>query len=136
MSLAEAYFSDGSTFTKIDANLVGALPTGIITDTELNNATTTGLYSFRMNPSTDGVQYTPCANWGTLLVDATTGTPFQIYIPDTGFYLYKRNYLSSNTWSKMDAGYADTAGQAANEYSVIVSSSEPTDSRCKIWIQP
>lgn len=48
----------------------------------------------------------------------------------------------------MSAGYADSAGTATsanhatsagsadNEYSIMVQDTQPTDSRCKLWIQP
>jgi len=33
-------------------------------------------------------------------------------------------------------GKADTAGSVDNEFSIMIQDTQPTDSRCKLWIQP
>ncbi|HAU86864.1 MAG TPA: hypothetical protein DCW90_15640 [Lachnospiraceae bacterium] len=38
--------------------------------------------------------------------------------------------------SNVKVGAATKADEATNEYNVIVSSSQPSDIRCKIWIKP
>lgn len=134
--MAELYLSDGSKFSKIPL-----LTETVTTDTNLDNHTKTGYYVVRGRPSTGGNASSPVDKWASVFTDADIGTPFQIAIPDgETSYLYKRA-LSSSTWKKMSAGYADSAGYAnsagsANtEYSVQVSSTQPTDSRCKLWIK-
>lgn len=50
---------------------------------------------------------------------------------DAGYQEYKAGTaLNANS-----AGYATKAGSADNEYCVMVQSAQPTDSRCKLWIQ-
>ena len=64
-----------------------------------------------------GVSATNAAhtNHSAYLYISDVGTPFQIQIPDSSVpYIYKR-YYSSGTWSgwfKLNAGYADSAGNA------------------------
>lgn len=128
--MAELYLSDGSEFSKIPL-----LTETITTDTNLDNHTKTGYYVVRGVPSTGGNASSPVNQWASVFTDADIGTPFQIAIPDGASpYLYKRA-LSSNTWEKIAAGYADSAESANTEYSVQVSSTQPTDSRCKLWIK-
>lgn len=105
--VAELYTSNGTTFTKLP--LMTAETT---TDVEYNNHTATGFYSVRGVPSTGGTAQVPFSQWGSLISDNSIGTPWQIAIPDgSNPYLYKRA-TSSNTWSKISAGYADSAGTA------------------------
>lgn len=61
----------------------------------------------------DGVVL-PTTNYGSVLLENDTGTPYQIFFPDNSLYLYKRWSASGtwNSWSKMSAGYADSAGTA------------------------
>lgn len=56
----------------------------------------------------------PTANHGALFGIASVGTPCQYFMPDNSLYIYKRWYSSSawNTWQKISAGYADSAGSA------------------------
>lgn len=129
--MAELYLSDGSEFSKIPL-----LTETVTTDTNLDNHTKTGYYVVRGVPSTGGNASSPVKQWASVFTDADNGTPFQIAIPDgSSPYLYKRA-LGSSTWKKMSAGYADSAESANTEYSVQVSSTQPTDSRCKLWIKP
>lgn len=105
--MAELYLSDGSKFSKIPL-----LTETITTDTNLDNHTKTGYYVVRGVPSTGGNESSPVSRWASVFTDADTGTPFQIAIPDGASpYLYKRA-LSSNTWNKIAAGYADSAESA------------------------
>lgn len=128
--MAELFLSDGSEFSKIPL-----LTETITTDTNLDNHSKTGYYVVRGVPSTGGNASSPINRWASVFTDADIGTPFQIAIPDgDASYLYKRA-LGSSTWKKMSAGYADSAGSANTEYSVQVSSTQPTDSRCKLWIK-
>lgn len=128
--MAELFLSDGSEFSKIPL-----LTETITTDTNLDNHSKTGYYVVRGVPSTGGNASSPSNQWASVFTDADIGTPFQIAIPDGDVsYLYKRA-LGSSTWKKMSAGYADSAGSANTEYSVQVSSTQPTDSRCKLWIK-
>lgn len=128
--MAELYLSDGNEFSKIPL-----LTETVTTDTNLDNHTKTGYYVVRGVPSTGGNASSPVSQWASVFTDADIGTPFQIAIPDGAVsYLYKRA-LGSSTWKKMSAGYADSAKSANTEYSVQVSSTQPTDSRCKLWIK-
>lgn len=128
--MAELYLSDGSEFSKIPL-----LTETVTTDTNLDNHTKTGYYVVRGVPSTGGNASSPVSQWASVFTDADIGTPFQIAIPDGAVsYLYKRA-LGSSTWKKMSAEYADSAESANTEYSVQVSSTQPTDSRCKLWIK-
>lgn len=58
---------------------------------------------------------TPTTNHGTLIQNSYNGTPFQIFIPDASYYIYKRYKSGSigGTWTKIYAGYADSAGSVA-----------------------
>ena len=53
----------------------------------------------------------PTTNHGTLIQNSYNGTPFQIFIPDASYYIYKRYKSGSigGTWTKISAGYADSA---------------------------
>ena len=55
----------------------------------------------------------PTANHGTLIQNSYNGTPFQIFIPDASYYIYKRYNSGSigGTWNKIFAGYADSAAK-------------------------
>lgn len=89
------------------------LQTEVTTDTECNNHKATGFYSIRQVPTTNGVASTPFSQWGTIISDGDIGTPWQIAIPDgAALYAYKRS-SATNTWQKMNAGYADSAGSVA-----------------------
>ena len=56
------------------------------------------------------------SNHGTLIQNSYNGTPFQIWIPDVGYYIYKRYNSGSigGTWSKIYAGYADSVPNLTN----------------------
>ena len=57
----------------------------------------------------------PTSNFGSVLIENDTGTPYQIFFPDNSLYAYKRWSVSGawNSWSKMSAGYADSAGSCS-----------------------
>ena len=74
------------------------------------NSLTYGLTLIKNNPT--NAAHT---NHSAFLYLNDCGTPFQIQIPDSSvMYAYKRYYSggSWSTWSKMSAGYADSAGNA------------------------
>lgn len=67
----------------------------ITTATDLNTLKTTGIYHIKIGTCTN----VPTHDWGTLFVDFSTGTPYQIYISDgVSMDIYKRSY-TNNTWS-------------------------------------
>lgn len=69
----------------------------ITTATDFNTFTTTGIYHICV--STNSNLHAPTTNHGTLIVDFSVGTPYQIWIPDNNMTAqYKRTY-SSSTWS-------------------------------------
>lgn len=106
--MANIQYSNGTSFIKLPV-----LSTKVTTDTECNNLKATGFYSVKGSLTTNGTGSTPFANWGTVISDNDTGTPWQIAIPDGAvLYAYKRS-SSTNTWQKMNAGYADSAGSVA-----------------------
>lgn len=128
--MAELYLSNGSEFSKIPL-----ITETVTTDTNLDNHNKTGYYVVKGVPSTGSNGSSPVSQWVSVFTDSDIGTPFQIAIPDgSSPYIYKRS-LANNSWNKLYAGYADTAGSANTEYSVQVSSTQPTDSRCKLWIK-
>ena len=71
----------------------------ITTATDFNTFTTTGIYHICV--STNSNLHAPTTNHGTLIVDFSVGTPYQIWIPDNVVDAqYKRTYTkSSSTWS-------------------------------------
>lgn len=74
-----------------------------ITDArDLNTVKTTGIYHLKTTNFTNGPGI---ANHGTLIVDYTVGTPYQIYIPDSKNQAFRRNYNNSssvwNAWSEL-----------------------------------
>ena len=68
------------------------------TKTDFDTLKTTCIYHIKI---TDGVNQ-PTANNGTLFVDATVGTMYQLWIPDTANTMYKRTWNSTdgkfNSW--------------------------------------
>ena len=70
--------------------------TSITTATDFNTLQTTGIYHIAVANCTN----TPVYDWGTLYVDFSVGTPYQIYIPDGSIpVIYKRGY-SNSSWTK------------------------------------
>ena len=60
----------------------------------------------------------------------TSGNPHHVTKTDVGL-----GNVDNTADSAKSVKYATTAGSANTEYSVQVSSTQPTDSRCKIWIK-
>ena len=79
--------------------LNGKLPHSTITTAvDWDTLTTTGIYHMYVNSTAS--HHAATSNHGTLFVDFSVGTPYQIYIPDVTYTAYKRIYItSSKTWS-------------------------------------
>lgn len=70
---------------------------------------------------------------GAFCVKGLTGTPnVSLYNSDDSYY---GQCITSADIGSQSVKYATTAGSANTEYSVQVSSTQPTDSRCKLWIK-
>lgn len=61
----------------------------------LNNYTTTGVYHIATQTATNA----PTTNHATLFVDATVGTPYQIFKPDSSDTVWYTRHRSGSTWS-------------------------------------
>lgn len=70
--------------------------TKLSTATDLNTIKTTGVYIIAATPTNS-----PTGAWGTMYVDWTAGTKYQVYINDgTSGNIFKRSWNSSNsTWT-------------------------------------
>lgn len=71
-----------------------ALKAESLSDIDLNNVTTSGIYHLSGNLTNN-----PLSCNATLLVDFNVGTPYQIFMPDYTYNMYKRTY-SSSTWGE------------------------------------
>lgn len=70
---------------------------------------------------------------GAFCVKGLNGTPnVSLYKSDDSYY---GKCITTADIGSQSVKYATTAGSANTEYSVQVSSTQPTDSRCKIWIK-
>ncbi len=69
-----------------------ALKNENLSDIDLNNVTTTGIYHL-----TGKLTNNPLSCNATLFVDFSVGTPYQIFIPDYAYVMYKRTY-SNGSW--------------------------------------
>lgn len=70
---------------------------------------------------------------GAFCVKGLNGTPnISLYNSDDSYY---GQCITTADISSQSVKYATTAGSANTEYSVQVSSTQPTDSRCKLWIK-
>lgn len=70
---------------------------------------------------------------GALCIKGLNGPPkVSLYNSDDSYY---GNCITSADIGSQSVKYATTAGSANTEYSVQVSSTQPTDSRCKLWIK-
>lgn len=112
--MAQAYYHSGSTWKEWSADMVNAFPYKITTDTNLDNSKSTGLYTIKASPltSSSGAAIPFEVYHSMILSNSDIGTPFQIAFPDGQNYIYKK-INASNTWSKMNAGYADSAGSVS-----------------------
>lgn len=83
--------------TTIDSTTANYMEvTKLSTATDLNTIKTTGIYIIAATPTNS-----PTGAWGTMYVDWTTGTKYQIYINDgVSGNIFKRSWNSSNsTWT-------------------------------------
>lgn len=71
-----------------------ALKNENLSNVDLNNVTTTGIYHL-----TGTLTNNPINGNATLYVEFDVGTPYQIFIPDYMYVMYKRTY-SSSTWGE------------------------------------
>ena len=71
-----------------------ALKNENLSNIDLNNVTTTGIYHLSGN-----LTNSPLSCNATLFVDFSVGTPYQIFMPDYTYNMYKRIY-SSSTWGE------------------------------------
>ena len=71
-----------------------ALKAESLSDIDLNNVTTSGIYHLSGTLTNN-----PLSCNATLLVDFNVGTPYQIFMPDYTYNIYKRIY-SSSTWGE------------------------------------
>lgn len=69
-----------------------ALKNENLSNVDLNNVTTTGIYHL-----TGKLTNNPLSCNATLFVDFSVGTPYQIFIPDYAYVMYKRTY-SNGAW--------------------------------------
>lgn len=69
-----------------------ALKNKNLSNVDLNNVTTTGIYHL-----TGNLTNSPLSCNATLFVDFSVGTPYQIFIPDYAYVMYKRTY-SNSAW--------------------------------------
>lgn len=81
--LGEVSPSDGSGYYVKNENL---------SNVDLNNVTTTGIYHL-----TGTLTNNPLSCNATLFVDFSVGTPYQIFVPDYAYVMYKRTY-SNSAW--------------------------------------
>ena len=101
----KSHSHDDRYYTESEVNtlLASKVHEETITDArDLNTVKTTGIYHLKTTNFTNGPGI---ANHGTLIVDYTVGTPYQIYIPDSINQAFRRNYNNSssvwNAWSEL-----------------------------------
>lgn len=101
----KSHSHDDRYYTESEVNtlLASKVHEETITDArDLNTVKTTGIYHLKTTNFTNGPGI---ANHGTLIVDYTVGTPYQIYIPDSKNQAFRRNYNNSssvwNAWSEL-----------------------------------
>lgn len=101
----KSHSHDDRYYTESEVNtlLASKVHEETITDArDLNTVKTTGIYHLKTTNFTNGPGI---ANHGTLIVDYTVGTPYQIYIPDSKNQAFRRNHNNSssvwNAWSEL-----------------------------------
>lgn len=101
----KSHSHDDRYYTESEVNtlLASKVREETITDArDLNTVKTTGIYHLKTTNFTNGPGIT---NHGTLIVDYTVGTPYQIYIPDSKNQAFRRNHNNSssvwNAWSEL-----------------------------------
>lgn len=156
--MSVAYYNNGGSFKKCTPDLVGALGSSFnnmsyasLDKTVDWNSLTSGIYYIGWSswPSNKNCP-TDAYSWGILICfTGGSGNITQIYIAHYDSHFWWRERWSSpnsfTSWNQMitnknigsqSVNYANTSGSATNEYSVVVSSSTPTDGRTRLWIQP
>ena len=103
--------SAANSTANIRCNLVNAWHFDAVSSLNANDVrTTNGIWACAA-----AITNAAMANHSVLLGASNVGTPFQLQIPDSShLYIYKRWYSSGawSGWSKISAGYADSAGHA------------------------
>lgn len=155
--MAKAYYPSGNTYTEWTPDMVGALGAnfsdmsykGYDGKTDWDKLDSGIYYIGQTSFSADLHQPVGAYSYGILLVFSNNGNNLtQVYIAHSNSqFWYRQRWSSSNgfcDWNCMitninigsqSVKYATTAGSANTEYSVQVSSTQPTDSRCKLWIK-
>lgn len=91
--------------------------TELASGTDFNNVLSDGLYIVRYSPITGGTSSSPTGSCGTLYVQSTMGTPYQVYIPDGGGgVLYKRSIRSGQMTNWVEIGPSNVAKTNVNNY--------------------
>lgn len=161
--MAKAYYPTGNgSYTEWTPNMVGALGANFAgmsykgydgkTDWDKLDA---GIYYIGLKSfSADLHQPVGAYTYGILLVFSNKGNNnnlTQIYMSHMdGDFWYRQRWSSMNAfcnWTKMitsanigkqSVNYADSSNYANycnNERSVVISSTQPTDDKCKIWVK-
>lgn len=159
--MAKAYYptSDGS-YTEWTPDMVGALGADFagmsykVCDSKADwNELAAGIYHIGQDSfSADLHQPVDAYPYGILLVFSNNGSNLtQIYIAHyNNQFWYRQRWSTFNVfcdWNRMitnleigsqSVNYANTSNYANycnNERSVVISSTQPTDDKCKIWIK-
>lgn len=92
-----------------------ALKNENLSNVDLNNVTTTGIYHL-----TGNLTNSPLSCNATLFVDFSVGTPYQIFIPDYAYMMYKRTYSNSawGSWVYLN-DYIPISGTASLAGSIV-----------------
>lgn len=92
-----------------------ALKNENLSNVDLNNVTTTGIYHL-----TGNLTNSPLSCNATLFVDFSVGTPYQIFIPDYAYVMYKRTYSNSawGSWVYLN-DYIPISGTASLAGSIV-----------------
>ena len=78
---------------------------------DLNTYLTTGVYHIATQTAT----HAPSTNHGTLFVDATVGTPYQVFKPDVESVFYTRYYYQSS-WTNWVGSMTGVKGNSETSY--------------------
>lgn len=160
--MAKAYYpTSNSSYTEWTPDMVGALGANFAGmsyksyDEKTDwNKLTAGIYYVSDNDSFSADLHQPVGAYpyGILLVFSNNGSNItQVYIAHSdGNFWYRQRWSSRNefcSWNKMitntnigeqSVNYANSSNYANycnNERSVVISSTKPTDDKCKIWIK-
>ena len=134
--MAEAYYSNGTNFIKIDAKLFNAVSkdgdtmAGGLTSPCMLGEGDLNTYYHRIDMGHAGFNHFDFHEYGGIYnfykntAGTKNGASLICSIQPDGFH----GTLTGDVNGK--------ATECSNEYNIIVSSTQPTDSRCKLWIQP